>query len=199
MTLPTGIRGQLVAIALLLIVLLLAYQFVALPAFSAYEARQESIADTQRAVRRYRQLLAQAPALEAFSERFRSQSPLAALLLPGDNPALSGAALQQRLQDLARQYDVRVLSLRIRPAEEDGRFERVGVEVRMQSDMTGLRDLLYEIEQSTPYLFVDSLAVRTRPQRRRGTVAQAGRVLDTRLVVSGLRSPGVASPMEPGR
>jgi general secretion pathway protein M len=199
MTLPTGIRGQLVAIALLLIVLLLAYQFVALPAFSAYEARQESIADTQRAVRRYRQLLAQAPALEAFSERFRSQSPLAALLLPGDNPALSGAALQQRLQDLARQYDVRVLSLRIRPTEEDGRFERVGVEVRMQSDMTGLRDLLYEIEQSTPYLFVDSLAVRTRPQRRRGTVAQAARVLDTRLVVSGLRSPGVASPMEPGR
>jgi general secretion pathway protein M len=199
MTLPTGIRGQLVAIGLLLIVLLLAYRFVALPAFSAYEARQESIEDTQRAVRRYRQLLAQAPALEAFSERYRSQSPLAPLLLPGDNPALSGAALQQRLQDLARQHDVRVLSLRIRPTEEDGRFERVGVEVRMQSDMTGLRDLLYDIEQSTPYLFVDSLAVRTRPQRRRGTVPQATHVLDTRLVVFGLRSPGAVSQTEPGR
>jgi general secretion pathway protein M len=199
MTLPTGIRGQFMAVALLAIMVLLAYQFVALPAFDAYRARDEAIEDTERAIRRYRNLLAQEPALVAFNDRYASQQPLAPLLLPGSNPALSGAALQQQLQDLAAQHGVRVLSLRIRQAELDGRFERIAVEARMQSDMAGLRDLLFDVEQSEPYLFVENLAVRTRPQRRRGANQPSRSTLDTRLVVYGLRSPTLAVAREPGR
>jgi hypothetical protein len=199
MTLPTGVRGQFMAVALLLILLLLAYQFIGLPLLDAYQARSQAIEDTERTIRRYRNLLAQEPALRAFSERYASQRPLAPLLLPGGNPALSGAALQQQLQDLAGQHDVRVLSLRVRQTEEDGLFERIAVEARMQSDITGLRDLLYDIEQSEPYLFVENLAVRSRPQRRRSSTQASRDVLDTRLLVYGLRSPRQAIVTEPGR
>ena len=199
MTLPTGLRGQFMAVALLLILLLLAYQFVGLPVLNAYQARSQAIEDTERTIRRYRNLLAQEPVLRSFSERYASQRPLAPLLLPGSNPALSGAALQQQLQDLAGRHDVRVLSLRVRQTEEDGLFERIAVEARMQSDMRGLRDLLFDIEQSEPYLFVENLAVRSRPRRRRRATQASGDILDTRLLVYGLRAPRVAGVTEPGR
>jgi general secretion pathway protein M len=195
-TLPTGPRGQFVAAAILLILVLLAYQFIVVPTVGAYQARAEAIQDKERAVRRYRQLLAQAPRLQAFNARLEQQQPVAGLLLPGDNPALSGAALQQRLQDLAGQHGVRILSLRIRPAEGDGQFERIPVEVRMQTDTQGLRGLLYEIDRSTPYLFVDSLSLRTRSQRRRNTRRTVDGMIDGRLVVYGLRSPALFAAQE---
>ena len=197
MTLPTGLRGQFMAVAILLILVLLSYQLVARPAFKAYQAREEAILETRHAIRRYRHLLAQAAALESFNERYVREQPLAPLLLPGNNPALAGAALQQRLQDLAAQHQVRLLSLRTRPAEEDGGFQRIAVEARMQSNITGLRDLLYDIEQAEPYLFVDSLAIRNRPQRSRRTGQDRQSLLDTRLVVYGLRSPALTAMSEP--
>ena len=140
-----------------------------------------------RAMDRYHQLIAQAPELEALIDRDRREQPLAPLLLPGSSPALAAAELQQRLQELAAAHDVRVLSLRVRSTERDGSFERIAIEARMQSKMPGLRDLLNEIEQGTPYLFVETLSVRSRPQRRRG--APSTSALEARLVVSGLRLP----------
>jgi general secretion pathway protein M len=193
MTLPTGPRGQFVAVALVVIVLLLGYQFVVLPTLGAYQARAEAIEDRQLAVRRYRQLLSQAPRLAEFNARYEELRPVDGLLLPGDNPALSGAALQQRLQDLAGQYGVRILSLRIRPAETDAPFERIPVEIRLQTDTPGLSNLLYEIDRSTPYLFVESLSLRTRPQRRGNSRSRSGDVIDGRMVVYGLRSPVLAA------
>ncbi len=199
MTLPTGRRGQFMAVAILLILLLLSYQLVALPAFEAFYEREDAIQDTQNQIRRYRHLLAQAPALESFSERYARQQPLTPLLLTGNNPALAGAVLQQSLQDLAARHQVRVLSLRTRPAEEESHFERIAVEARMQSNIIGLRDLLYDIEQAEPYLFVENLAIRTRPQRRRRTGQDTQSLLDTRLVVYGLRSPALTAMSEPRR
>ena len=186
MNLPTGRRGQLVALGILVILVILAIEFVVLPLQAAYQERQEAIVDMQRQVTRYRQLIAQAPQLQALSARDDRARPLAPLLLAGSNAALAGAELQQRLQTLASAYDVRILSLRVRPAEVDGSFERVSVDARMQSELPGLRNLLFDIEQAEPYLFVDTLSVRTRPRRRRGA-APSG--LEARLVVSGLRAP----------
>lgn len=200
MNLPTGARGQFMAVAILATLVLLAYQFIALPGLQAYEERVETIEDTERTIRRYRHLLAQAPTLEAFRERYLSEQPLAPLLLTGDNPALSGAALQQQLQDLAGRHGVRVLSLRIRPTEADGQFQRIAVEARMQSDMTGLRDLLFALEQNEPYLFVENLAIRNRPQRRRrGGANTTESLLDTRLVIYGLRAPALSAVGGMGR
>lgn len=186
MNLPTGRRGQLVAVGILAILVILGVEFVVMPLQAAYQERQEAIADMQQRVTRYRQLIAQAPQLQALGARDERAKPLAPLLLAGTNAALAGAELQQRLQTLASAHGVRILSLRVRPAEAEGSFERVSVDARMQSELPGLRDLLFDIEQGEPYLFVDTLSVRTRPQRRRGA-APSG--LEARLVVSGLRAP----------
>jgi general secretion pathway protein M len=190
MTLPSGVRGQLVAVAILIIMVLLAYRLAVVPLVDRYQSRQAEITDMRTAIDRYQRLIAQAPALEAFDAQYRRQQPLAPLLLPGGNPALAGAALQQRLQDIAAGVDVRILSQRIRPPATDGEFERIGVEARLQSDVTGLRDLLLAIEQNTPFLFVDSLSIRSRAQRSRRGVTARQDIIDTRLVIAGLRAPG---------
>lgn len=193
MNLPTGRRGQLAALGILVVLLILVVQFVMLPLQAAYRERQDEIADMRRTVTRYLQLIAQAPQLQALSARDDRAQPLAPVLLAGSNAALAGAELQQRLQTLATTHQVRILSLRVRPAEEDGSFERVSVDARMQGELLGLRNLLFEIEQGEPYVFFDTLSVRTRPQRRRGA-APSG--LEARLVVFGLRAS--ADPISDG-
>lgn len=186
MNLPTGRRGQLAALGVLLILVILVVEFGLLPLQAAYRDKENEISDMQRTVTRYRQLIAQAPQLQALKARDDRAQPLAPLLLPGSNSALAGAELQQRLQTLASAHGVRILSLRVRPAEPDGSFERISVDARIQGELAGLRNLLFDIEQGEPYLFVDTLSVRTRPQRRR-RAAPSG--LEARLVLSGLRAP----------
>jgi general secretion pathway protein M len=199
MNLPTGRRGQLAAVGILVVLLILLVEFVMLPLQATYREKQAEIADMQRAVTRYRQLIAQTPQLQALRARDDRAQPLAPVLLGGSNAALAGAELQQRLQTLATTYQVRILSLRVRPAEQDGSFERVSVDARMQGELPGLRNLLFDIEQGEPYLFFDTLSVRTRPQRRRGA-APSG--LEARLVVSGLRASanpsGAGAPQTAG-
>ncbi len=184
-TLPDGTRGTLVAAALLLITVILVGNFAVSPLLRSYVESDEEIEDLRRNVTRYRQLINEAPELRALEERIARARPLAPLVLKGDNHALAAAELQQQLQDLAKKNGVRVLSLRIRPPEAEGSLERVSVEARMQTETTGLRNLLFELETGKPYVFLQTLTVRSRPQRRRNT-SKAD--LEARMVVYSMRA-----------
>ncbi|MCB1801378.1 MAG: hypothetical protein KDI82_06795 [Gammaproteobacteria bacterium] len=185
MNLPQGTRGRLVAVALLLIVLILATEFIVRPLADIYRAGVDENFDMRRDITRYRHLLAEKPALEQLAERLRTNDPLAPVTLTGGNPALAAAELQQRLQEAARKNGVRVISLRILESESEGPLERIGVDTRMQTDIRGLRNMLFELETGSPYMFLDGLSIRTRNTRRRQST---GENLDVRLSLHGLRA-----------
>jgi len=79
-----------------------------------------------------------------------------------------------------------MLSLRVKPTASQGALERIAVEARLRSDIRQLRDLLYYVETSAPYLFVDDLSINVRATRRR---ASRNDLLDVTLTVFGLRQP----------
>lgn len=185
MTLPQGARGRLVAVGLLLIVLILAAEFVVRPLAGLYRAGVDENFDMRRDITRYRHLLAEKPALERLAEHLQTNDPLKPVTLSGGNPALAAAELQQRLQEAARKNGVRVISLRILQSESEGPLERIGVDTRMQTDIRGLRNMLFELETGAPYMFLDSLSIRTRNTRRRQS---GGENLDVRLSLYGLRA-----------
>ena len=47
-------------------------------------------------------------------------------------------------------------------AKEDGRYRQITVNVQLTANIVALRKILYAIENHTPFLFVDSLQVRTQ-------------------------------------
>lgn len=186
MTLPTGLRGRLVALALVLIPAILLARYVFWPAAESYFATADELMASREEIRRYQRLLNELPALQAAVARLERTQPLSPALLSGTNRALAAASLQRRLQDAASEHGATILSLRVQNPVTDGPLERISVEVRLRADMRKLRDLLHAIETASPYLFVEDFSVNVRNVRRR-QVTPGG--LETRLTLYGLRAP----------
>ena len=184
MILPTGLRGQLTALAVLVIVAILAVEFVIAPLIGRYLSTEEEIFEMRQDIARYRHLLAERSALRELADKLQRNNPLAPITLSGDNPALAAADLQQRLQNAASKNGLRVLSLRIRPTGSGGNMERIAIEARLQGDIASLRDMLFELETGTPYLFLEQLNIRTYAARRRQVGTDN---LDVRLELYGMR------------
>jgi general secretion pathway protein M len=186
MTLPLGIRGRLVALALLVIPLILVLRYAVWPAADAWMSLEDELAETRLQIDHYRRLLAQMPALREATAELERTRPLSALLLSGDNRALAAADLQRSLQRAVEEHGATMLSLRVKPTASQGALERIAVEARLRADVRQLRDLLYYVESSTPYLFVDNLSINVRTARRRNP---GNDLLDVNLTVFGLRQP----------
>jgi general secretion pathway protein M len=191
MTLPLGIRGRLVALALLVIPLILVLRYAVWPAADAWISVEDELAETRLQIDHYRRLLAQMPALREATAELERTRPLSALLLSGDNRALAAADLQRSLQSAVQEHGATMLSLRVKPTGSQGALEQIAVEARLRADVRQLRDLLYYVETSTPYLFVDDLSINVRTARRRGP---RNDLLDVNLTVFGLRQPEASEP-----
>lgn len=193
MILPTGIRGRLVALSLLLIPLILVAKFVLWPAFQSYAATEDDLVSTREEIVHYQRLLAEQPALQAAVARLERTRPLAPYLLAGTNRALAAAGLQKKLQDAATEHGVTILSLRVQNPASVGPLERISVQARLRTGIPELRDLLYWIETARPYLFIEDLTINVRRARRRTTPAGG---LEVSLTLHGLRDNDRAIDME---
>ena len=130
------------------------------------------------------------PALQREATYLQNQNLLTPYLINASNDALAAAAVQQRLKDIAKDQNGNVLSTRVLKGATDGPFKRVTVNARIQIPLEGLQALLYELETSQPYLFLQDASVRYRPvrrRRRRRPRQQVPKGLETRLTVHGLR------------
>lgn len=186
MNLPTGPLGRLAAMGILLTALLAVLQLAVVPAWTAYTAKGQQLDIARDQLERLQRLAAQLPALRTQVARQRDEDPLAPFLLQAANDALAAAELQERLKAITLAHDGRVLSTRVLKGAVDGPFERVVVEARLEMSLEGLQDLLYEIHTKKPYLFIEELAIMSRPQRR-GSPAGGVSALETRVTLYGLR------------
>ena len=189
MNLPTGMRGRLVALGILLIPAILVFEYVLSPLIDRYTALNSDIVELEQDIVRYRTLLTELPGLRSTIEDINTKRPLAPYLLDGDNQALAAASLQRRLQQTATRLGVRVISLRVQPPRLAGPLERIAVEARLQSSLDALHDLLIDIEAGTPTTFVDNMSISVRAARGR---AESASYLDVGFTTYGFRTPDAA-------
>lgn len=197
MNLPQGVRGRLVALALVLIPAILVVRYGVWPLVESYATSGTELENTREDIARYQRLLNELPVLEEAVARLERTRPLAPYLLAGSNRALAAADLQRRLQESAERSNVTILSLRVGNPGPDGPLERISVEARLRAGIGELRDLLYQIETSKPYLFVDDFSINVRQSRRirRGTVSG----LEISLTLFGLRAPEATDVLRAAR
>ena len=185
MTLPQGPRGRLVALVLVLIPVILLARFVVWPLVTRYASSGSALEATRDKIARYQRLLNELPALEAAVTELDRKNPLDPYLLSGKNRALAAASLQRSLQEAAEKHGVTILSLRVRPPVAEARMERIAVEARLRADIRALRELLYYVETTTPYMFVDNLSIKVRRSRRARNTPTG---LEINLTLYGLRA-----------
>lgn len=152
-------RSRTFAVALLLAVLGivgggLTYGFVL-----AFSAGTEEIEGLAFRIARLRRVAQSAGYWNAQAEKIHARTEAEGQFLVGDTPALAAAELQARIKKLAEDAGGAITSTQASsPREEEG-FTRVGVRANMTGTVTTLRDVLYAVESSRPYLLVSTLTV----------------------------------------
>lgn len=193
MTLPVGVRGRILALAMALIPAILVINYLLWPLVESYIAVSDDLVTTHDEIVHYQRLLNELPALEVAVAQLERTKPLAPYLLAGKNRALAAAGLQKQLQDAASKHGATILSLRVQNPLIAGPLERISVEARLRAGTEEMRNLLYFIESNQPYLFIEDLSVNVRHAGRRSTTRGG---LEASMTLYGLRRPD--GPLSPG-
>ena len=169
-TLPTGVRGRLLALALALLAVLLLWVGVAAPLLGWYDERTETLRRQQAIGRRMAALVQTLPALQAAAEAAGARGAgRGEALLDGASDAVAAATLQQLLDEMARNAGLRIVSAEVMPPEPAGHYRAIAVRLSVTAPWPALVGLLQAIATADVPLLVDNLQLRSVVRNGTGT------------------------------
>ncbi len=190
-TLPRWMK-RVAALALLAILVELAYAGAVLPLKAAYDETHARLAEQRELLQRYRAVAGQRQDLRQQLARLQRRQASSGLFISGKTDALAAAALQDRISDIAEGGGGDVRSLQsLEPKTENG-LTRVGMDAQIVADIRALKDMLHEIETGRPLLFVREMEIRGRLQRTEDNDTVIAPDLLIKLSVEGFRLGGMS-------
>lgn len=194
--LPPPGKGRPVAIGLLLFVLALVY-FALFHSFIAQHLEHaQTLSDGKDSELGFRQIAAQRADVEARLNEVRQFQAGANYFLPEDSFDLAAANLNSQLKQIIEEKarDAQRCQLTSsqneRPTATEP-YQRVVVKVRMRCDLDDLTEILYELENATPFLFVTELNLYQQQMFQGGMPQPNLGDLDIRFDLFGyIRKPG---------
>jgi general secretion pathway protein M len=137
--------------------------------------RDEDIASARDQLVRYQRLVATLPILRAELEAVNNNQDFKAFYFAAQTPALAGATLQQNVQDIVKATGSRLVSTQILPPTPNEQPPAVRIRIQLQGSTAQLFEILYQLEQSRPFLFVDQVSIRSMAQPERPVVPERNR------------------------
>ncbi len=183
-TLPTGRPGQLLALTLTMLVLVLLWVGVAMPLIDWHDERADILVRQAALVQRMEALVASRASLQEQASRVASSGAGDAALLEGDSDSVASAALQELLQATFMQAGIQLNSVETMPGEEEGVYRRVRLRVSFNASWPVLMSLLKEIEVARPVLLIDELQVQPALHR----ISTAPGTFDVSCAIFGFRA-----------
>ncbi len=169
-TLPTGRRGQTLALAMALLAIFSVWAGVIAPIWHWYDDRVEELRRQQSIERRMASLVNTLPSLEHEAALLSGtegadggDAGAPTGLLPGATDALAAAWLQQRIDELAGKAGVRVGSEEILPGQTEGDLRSIAVRLTVTGSYRSVVDLLAALAGSDVPIVVDELVMRGLP------------------------------------
>jgi hypothetical protein len=181
---PTGRRGQLLALSLLLVTLGGVYLAVVSPLLGLYAERAAVLENRRMLVPRLRAAADELPTLRSRVEQLRAAAGTRKITLEGASDAIAAATLQSRIEELATSAGATIGSTESLPAEARSGYRRIGLRYVLSGSYETLVKFLAKLESATPPLVIDNLHIHG-VLRRPGTPAAAG--LDAGLDVYAYR------------
>ncbi|MEM7224701.1 MAG: type II secretion system protein GspM [Pseudomonadota bacterium] len=165
--------GRALALGLLLALILAAYQLAVAPLVTAYQESDKQIAEVQDQLTRFSRIAQLRPAYEEQMQELGQRLAAGGIYLKGETDSLAGAELQARISGLIEQSGGRVRSIQILPVGEDEGFRKVGARVQLTATLGALEKVLYALEASKPFVFIENLDIKNRRARRRNKDSDA--------------------------
>jgi hypothetical protein len=177
------------------VVLLALVRWGAYPAVDSYRKSRAAIPQRRGTLARYR-LAAQGEGKidEGFADAAGRLEDLEEGVLPGDNPAAAGSALQGILKPWTERPDTRLTSVRALAPVPKGAYAEIAVQMDLQTTTEGLAALLAEVPRHPKILRVKKLSVNSgyygaAPMNRREALAVS-------IVVAGMAGGAVEAKGE---
>lgn len=197
-------ESRIAAVLLLLVVLVIAYfallhwWFVA--PLQAIHSEMDDLRDTHA---RYAAAIAEKPQLQQRIAAMGAGQAASHAFLPEDDPNAAAAGLMQRVVDAVAAHpqggacDVtQKMPVSNPPAAPDEPYRKVAVSISLRCDVQPLAETLHDLEQGTPYLFVDDLSIYRNPV---AAMQQAVAPLEVQFTLSGyVRQPRASSDAQGG-
>ena len=192
-------RESRIAAVLLLLVVLAAAYFVLLhwwfvAPLQSIHAEMDDLRDTHA---RYASAIAEKPQLQQRIVAMGAGQAASHAFLAEDDPNAAAAGLMQHVVDVVAAHpqggacDVtQKMPVTNPPAAPDEPYRKVAVSISLRCDVQPLAETLHDLEQGTPYLFVDDLSIYRNPV---AAMQQASAPLEVQFTLSGyVRQPRAA-------
>jgi general secretion pathway protein M len=163
-SLPTGPRGQAIAVALLVLVLLLLWTALVSPLLGFYSDRADELATQQLKAAHMAVLAEQVPDLKKRAESSGHTGPAPSLVVEGPSDAVAAATLQGKVQSMATEVGTTLTSVENLPHEPVGTaYHRIGLKISLNASWPVLIALLKAVDQATPPMLLDDVQIHGSP------------------------------------
>ena len=169
-----------------LVLVVLAYALVISPLLDLKDSWAQELDQKARLLHRYKTLEKDKQLVSrALDNMQKTLLRVEGQLLPGTNPAVASADLQEILKNLTKTLGVQVTSTKVLPPQESGAYLEVPIEVQMTCTTDQLVTMLYRLEHHEKLLLITELDINA-PRHRRRRAPQDDSTLRAHLVVEGL-------------
>jgi len=111
-------------------------------------------------------------------------------LIPGETPSLAAAHLQERLQRLASQSGLEIVTTQVMRDEVVGEFHKISVQLTLRGEMLAFADFLTAVEYDSWWLTVTTLDIRAYYAMQQLGQRAAPRPLTVTMEVGGFMQEG---------
>lgn len=164
MMLPTGVKGRLLAVALVLLSLLAVVAAVGIPAYLLYRHYDTALGEQRERIERYRRVAVlkndHQRALDVLKAREATR-----FFLKNSAPNLVSAELTDMVRPMLESNGSRLTSIQPVTVKDDAGFRLYTLVVGFNATPAALQKTLYALETAMPYLFLDNVTLRATVPR----------------------------------
>jgi general secretion pathway protein M len=190
-SLPTGRRGQVVALGTALVAVMALWLIVISPLISFYADRSEQLQKQQAVVQRMERLVAARQSLMEQAATLGDAAPTKGNLLDGSSIPVATAALQGLVRDIANMSGATLSSVESLPGETGTGYRRVGVKLALSASWPVLMHFLESLQESDTPMAIDELQIHSGTETPKTPDQQ---VFDAAFAVY---APATAEPQQP--
>jgi general secretion pathway protein M len=190
-TLPTGRRGQITAVGVMLAAIMLLWVAIISPLIGFYSDRADQLDEQRAVVHRMEQLVASRQSLTQRAAELGDAAPAKGTLLDGSSIPVATAALQGLVQETATTAGASLTSVESLPGETGTGYRRVGVKLALSAPWPVLIHFLQALQESDTPMAIDDLQIHSE--------AEAAKTADQQVFEAGFSvyAPATAEPQQP--
>jgi general secretion pathway protein M len=153
-------QSRFLAVALLLVLLSLAVLAIAAPVLLLHQHYDQALENLSDRLTRYSRVVAMRPGIES-QLKVAQAKQASRFYLKSSGPSLAAAEIQDLAKVVIEQNGAKLTSMQILPHKDENGLRQVTVNIQLSGKFQALHQVVYALENTQPYLFIDNASIRS--------------------------------------